>query len=73
MRFEKNGFAILKIKLGDDLRAQALRPVTWDEWIALPIRPQDNAVQTVRCAIGWKALSRRNGCRPVDLCVALRP
>ena len=23
-------------------------PVTWDEWITLPIRPQDNAVQTVR-------------------------
>jgi 5-methylcytosine-specific restriction endonuclease McrA len=25
-----------------------IRPVTWDEWITLPIRPQDNAVQTVR-------------------------
>jgi 5-methylcytosine-specific restriction endonuclease McrA len=25
-----------------------IRPVTWDEWIALPIRPQDNAVRTVR-------------------------
>jgi len=24
------------------------RPVTWDEWITLAIRPQDNAVQTVR-------------------------
>jgi 5-methylcytosine-specific restriction endonuclease McrA len=23
-------------------------PVTWDEWITLPVRPQDNAVQTVR-------------------------
>jgi len=22
--------------------------VTWDEWITLPIRPSDNAVQTVR-------------------------
>jgi len=29
---------------GDD----HIRPVTWDEWIALPVRPQDNAVQTVR-------------------------
>jgi 5-methylcytosine-specific restriction endonuclease McrA len=29
-------------------RAEALRPVTWAEWITLPIRPQDNAVQTVR-------------------------
>ena len=25
-----------------------IRPVKWDEWITLPIRPQDNAVQTVR-------------------------
>ena len=29
---------------GDD----HIRPVTWDEWIRLPVRPQDNAVQTVR-------------------------
>jgi len=29
---------------GDD----HIRPVTWDEWITLPVRPQDNAVQTVR-------------------------
>ena len=32
---------------GDD----HIRPVTWDEWIALPVRPQDTAVQTVRGAI----------------------
>ena len=25
-----------------------IRPVTWDEWVALPLRAQDNAVQTVR-------------------------
>ncbi|HXF10638.1 MAG TPA: HNH endonuclease [Desulfuromonadaceae bacterium] len=25
-----------------------IRPVTWDEWIALPIRDGDNAVHTVR-------------------------
>jgi len=25
-----------------------VRPVKWDEWITLPVRPQDNAVQTVR-------------------------
>ncbi len=25
-----------------------IRPVTWDEWITLPMRPQDNVVQTVR-------------------------
>src|SRR5437870_11313179 len=38
----------LEIELGDNARAEALRPVTWEEWITLPVRPQDNAVQTVR-------------------------
>ncbi len=28
-----------------------IRPVQWDEWITLPIRPQDNAVRTARSAI----------------------
>jgi 5-methylcytosine-specific restriction endonuclease McrA len=41
----------LDIQLGDGDRAEALRPVTWDEWITLPIRPQDNAVRTARGAI----------------------
>ena len=26
----------------------AMQPVTWDEWITLPVRPQDTFVQTVR-------------------------
>jgi 5-methylcytosine-specific restriction endonuclease McrA len=26
----------------------SIRPVSWDEWITLPIRPHDNAVHTVR-------------------------
>ena len=34
--------------LNSALRARNIRPVTWDEWITLPTRPQDNAVQTVR-------------------------
>ena len=38
----------LDIELGDGAGAKALRPVTWDEWITLPIREQDNAVNTVR-------------------------
>jgi 5-methylcytosine-specific restriction endonuclease McrA len=38
----------LEIEFGDGARAEALRPVTWDKWIALPVRPQDNAVQTAR-------------------------
>jgi 5-methylcytosine-specific restriction endonuclease McrA len=33
------------------LRTSQLRPVTWDEWITLPIRDGDNAVRTVRGAI----------------------
>jgi len=28
-----------------------IRPVTWDEWITLPIRDGDNAIHTVRGAI----------------------
>ena len=33
------------------IRPSQLRPVTWDEWITLPIRDGDNAVRTVRGAI----------------------
>ena len=28
-----------------------IRPVKWDEWITLPVRPQDNAVRTARGSI----------------------
>src|SRR5213082_1722496 len=38
----------LEIEFGDGARAETLRPVTWDEWITLPVRSQDNAVQTAR-------------------------
>ena len=38
-------------KLGDDARAEALRPVRWDEWITLPVREGDYAVRTARGAI----------------------
>lgn len=41
----------LDIELGDDARAEALRPVTWNEWLTLPVRDGDNAVQTIRGAI----------------------
>ena len=37
--------------LSDSFRPSAIRPVTWDEWITLPIRPQDNTVCTARGAI----------------------
>jgi 5-methylcytosine-specific restriction endonuclease McrA len=39
----------LDIDLGAE--APALRPVEWDEWITLPVRPQDNAVRTARGAV----------------------
>ena len=38
----------LEIERGEGARAEALRPVSWEEWIALPIREQDEAVHTVR-------------------------
>ena len=46
-----NVVTALDIKLGDDARAEALRPVKWDEWITLPVRDGDHAVQTIRGAI----------------------
>src|SRR5213079_2007516 len=33
------------------LEASRFTPCSWDDWIKLPIRPQYNAVQTVRGAI----------------------
>jgi 5-methylcytosine-specific restriction endonuclease McrA len=44
-----NAATALDIELDDD--APALRPVTWDEWITLPVRDGDNAVRTTRGAI----------------------
>ena len=41
----------IDIQLGEDSRAEALRPVKWDEWITLPIRPQDNAVRTAHSVV----------------------
>jgi 5-methylcytosine-specific restriction endonuclease McrA len=34
-----------------EFRTSNIRPVTWDEWITLPIRAQDNFVRTARGAI----------------------
>jgi 5-methylcytosine-specific restriction endonuclease McrA len=34
-----------------EFRASNIRPVTWEEWITLPIREGDNAVHTARRAI----------------------
>ena len=46
-----NAATALDIELGADARAEALRPVKWDEWITLPVRDGDNAVHTIRGAI----------------------
>jgi 5-methylcytosine-specific restriction endonuclease McrA len=46
-----NAATALDIELGNDARAEALRPVTWDEWITLPVREGDYAVRTARGAI----------------------
>jgi len=41
-----NSATALDIELGAG--AEALRPVTWAEWLTLPVRPQDRSVRTVR-------------------------
>jgi 5-methylcytosine-specific restriction endonuclease McrA len=38
----------LDIELRESVAAEVLRPVPWDEWITLPIRPHDSVVHTVR-------------------------
>ena len=45
--------------LHSTLEASSIRPATWDEWITLPIRPHDNAVQTVRGQIRVPTVTRR--------------
>ena len=34
-----------------DIDGDNIRPVLWDEWLTLPIRETDNAIQTVRGAV----------------------
>jgi 5-methylcytosine-specific restriction endonuclease McrA len=46
-----NAATALDIELGEGDGAQALRPIQWDEWITLPVRPQDNGVRTARGVI----------------------
>jgi 5-methylcytosine-specific restriction endonuclease McrA len=38
----------LEIEISDGARAEALRPVTWEEWLTLPIRDQYQVVHTIR-------------------------
>jgi 5-methylcytosine-specific restriction endonuclease McrA len=46
-----NAATALDIDLGDAGDPRTMRPVAWDEWITLPVRPQDHAVRTARGAI----------------------
>jgi len=46
-----NAATALDIELGDGARAEALRPVTWAEWITLPIRDGDYAVRSAHSVI----------------------
>src|SRR5207302_304106 len=51
VRTPQEAFCMMATNVATALEIQGdehIRPVTWDEWITLPVRPQDNAVQTVR-------------------------
>ena len=51
VRTPQEAFCMMATNVATGLEIEGenhIRPVTWDEWITLPIRPQDNAVQTVR-------------------------
>src|SRR5207244_8872026 len=54
VRTPQEAFCMMATNMATALEIEGddhIRPVTWDEWITLPVRPQDNAVQTVRGAI----------------------
>src|SRR5213592_3070419 len=54
VRTPQEAFCMMASNVGTGLDMEGdnhIRPVTWDEWITLPIRLQDNAVHTVRGAI----------------------
>jgi 5-methylcytosine-specific restriction endonuclease McrA len=51
VRTPQDAFCMMATNVATGLEIEGenhIRPVSWDEWIALSIRPQDNAVQTVR-------------------------
>src|SRR5690242_14064900 len=54
VRTPQEAFCMMATNVATGLEVEGedhIRPVTWDEWITLPIRPQDHAVLTVRGAI----------------------
>ncbi len=51
VRTPQEAFGMMATNVATGLEIEGedhIRPVTWDEWINLPIREQDEAVQTVR-------------------------
>ena len=51
VRTPQEAFCMMATNVATGLEIEGenhIRPVSWDEWTTLPIRPQDNAVRTVR-------------------------
>ena len=51
VRTPQEAFCMMATHVATGLEIQGedqIRPVRWDEWITLPVRPQDEAVRTVR-------------------------
>ena len=54
VRTPQEAFCMMATNVATGLEIEGedhIRPVTWDEWITLPIRSQDEAVHTVRSSI----------------------
>jgi 5-methylcytosine-specific restriction endonuclease McrA len=54
VRTPQEAFCMMATNVATALEIQGeghIRPVTWDEWITLPVREQDESVRTVRGAI----------------------
>ena len=50
VRTPQEAFCMMATNVATGLEIEGedhIRPVTWEEWITLPIRPHDNAVQTI--------------------------
>jgi len=51
VRTPQEAFCMMATNVATGLEIEAednIRPVTWEEWITLPIREQDESVHTVR-------------------------
>ena len=51
VRTPQEAFCMMATNVATGLEIEgqdSIRPVSWEEWLTLPIRPQDNAVMTMR-------------------------